>query len=236
MRVKLIANGSCPWERWTRRWGLSFVINDNILFDAFGDARVLMVNLHRFKVDIGKIEKVVVSHEHWDHVDGLKPFLTEKSGVGVYIPVKADAGVKTKIRLWGGSVIDVAGPVKIKEEVHLSGEIIGKYDGKNIPEQALVLETSKGLVVIAGCAHPGIADMVCRIKKDFGKNVSGVIGGFHLKERLLEDIGMEAARLKTAGVQMAVPLHCTGSKASKIFQQVFGPGCLLLQEGQEISF
>ena len=44
MKVRLLANGSRPWERWIRRWGLSFLIDDDILFDAFGDARVLMGN------------------------------------------------------------------------------------------------------------------------------------------------------------------------------------------------
>lgn len=65
MKVRLFANGSRPWERWIRRWGLSFLIDDDILFDAFGDARVLMGNLRRFNVDIEKIRCVVISHEHW---------------------------------------------------------------------------------------------------------------------------------------------------------------------------
>ena len=102
MKVRLIANGSRPWERWIRRWGLSFLIDDDILFDAFGDARMLMGNLRRFKVDIGKISQVVVSHEHWDHVEGLRSLLAQKPGLKIHLPHHADVVLKDKIRAWGG--------------------------------------------------------------------------------------------------------------------------------------
>lgn len=234
MKVRLIANGSRPWERWIRRWGLSFLIDDDILFDAFGDARVLMENLRRFKVDIGKISKVAVSHEHWDHVEGLRPLLAQKPGLKVYLPQHADVVLKDRVRTWGGEVVEVSGPVRLKDGAHVSGEIIGRYADKDMPEQAMVLETGKGLVLVAGCAHPGIMTIVNRVKKDFQKNVHGVIGGFHLKDRTVEEIGLEAARLKVAGVEMVVPLHCTGARAGKVFGQVFATGCLFLREGQEI--
>jgi 7,8-dihydropterin-6-yl-methyl-4-(beta-D-ribofuranosyl)aminobenzene 5'-phosphate synthase len=235
MKIRLIANGSQPWERWVRRWGLAFLIDEDILFDAFGDARVLMGNLCRFKVDLTKIRWVVISHDHWDHVDGLRLFLMKRPGMDVNVPNRADAEVKAKIRLWGGNVVDVVGSVQIKEGVYSSGEIIGKYDGKDMPEQSLVLETGKGLVVVAGCAHPGIVTIVNHVRKIFRSPVHGVIGGFHLKDHSVEDIGIEATRLKAAGVDMVVPLHCTGARAEKVFKQVFGAGCLLIQEGQEIT-
>ena len=235
MKLKLLANGSRPWERWIRRWGLSFLIDDDILFDAFGDARVLMGNLRRFKVDIGKIRQVVVSHEHWDHVEGLRPLLAQKPGLKIYLPHHADFVLKDKIRVWGGDVVEVSGSARLKDGVHVSGEIIGRYADKDMPEQAVVLETREGLVVIAGCAHPGIVTIVNSVKKAFRKPVHGVIGGFHLKNRTVEEIGLEAARLKAAGVDMVVPLHCTGARAEKVFKQVFGSGCLLAREGQEIT-
>jgi metal-dependent hydrolase (beta-lactamase superfamily II) len=51
----------------------------------------------------------------------------------------------------------------------------------------------------------------------------------------VEEIALEAARLKAAGVNMVVPLHCTGARAENVFRQVFGSCCLLPQEGQEIT-
>lgn len=235
MKITLIANGSRPWERWIRRWGLSFLIDNDILFDAFGDSRVLMGNLRRFKVDVSKIKYVVVSHEHWDHIEGLRPFLAQKPGLDIYLPIKADTSLKNKIRSWGGNILDVAESFKLKDGVHSSGEIIGEYSGKDMPEQSLVLETTKGLVVIAGCAHPGIMTIVNRVKKDFRKPVYGVIGGFHLKGYSTEGINIEAKRLKDAGVNMVVPLHCTGARAEKIFKQVFGSGYFLIREGHGVG-
>lgn len=235
MKVRLIANGSYSWERWIRRWGLSFLVDDDILFDAFGDARVLMGNLRRFKVDVGQIRQVVVSHEHWDHVEGLRPLLAQRPGIKVYLPHHADRVLKDNIRAWGGDVVEVGGAVRLKDGVHVSGEIVGRYADKDMAEQALVLETGKGLVVVAGCAHPGIVTIVQGISQAFSKPVYGVIGGFHLKNRTTEEIGVEAARLQAAGVDMVVPLHCTGARAEKIFQQVFGSGLILLREGQEIE-
>ncbi len=235
MKVRLLANGSRPWERWIRRWGLSFLIDDDVLFDVFGDARVLMGNLRRFRVDIGKIEHIVISHEHWDHVEGLRPLLVQKPGLKIYLPQHADVVLKDKIRAWGGVVVEADTFLRLKDGVHVSGEIIGRYAGKDMPEQAVVLETEKGLVVLAGCAHPGILTIVDQVKRSFHKPVHGVIGGFHLKDHSLRDIGSVVNGLKDAGVDMVGPLHCTGARAEKVFRQSFGKGCLLLREGQEIS-
>ncbi len=234
MKIKLIANGSQPWERWIRRWGLSFLIDDKILFDAFGDAQVLMGNLRRFKIDIGKIQHVVISHEHWDHVEGLRPLLAQKLGLKIYFPQHADAALKNKIRAWGGDVIDVSDSVRLNDCVHVSGEIIGRYADKDMPEQALVLETGKGLVVIAGCAHPGILTIVNGVSKTFKKSVYAVIGGFHLKDHSWQEISSVVDGLKGAGVEMVAPLHFTGARAEKIFRQSFRNGYFLLREGKEI--
>jgi len=236
MKIRLIANGSHPWERWIRRWGLSFLIEDDTLFDAFGAPHVLMENLRRFKVDISNIRQVAISHEHWDHVDGLRPLLGQKQGLKIYLPQHADIVIKNKIRAWGGDVIDVNKSIKLKEGVHLSGEIVGRYADKAMAEQALVLETNKGLLIVVGCAHPGVMKIISRVKKDFRKPVYGVMGGFHLKDRTIEDISVKAARLKAAGVKIVVPLHCTGARARKIFRQAFGSSCLFIREGQEITF
>jgi len=235
MKLLLLANGSHSWERWIKRWGLSFLIDDDIMFDAFGDVRVLMGNLSRFKVDVGRIEQVVVSHEHWDHVGGLYSLLAHKSGLKVYLPSHAMV-LKDKILAWGKQVVEVTVPVTLKDKVYLSGEIIGGYAKKQIAEQSLVLETQKGLVVVAGCAHPGIVEIVRHVKKVFQKSVYGIVGGFHFKDHSLKDINVEVNRLREAGIELVMPLHCTGARAVKVFQQVFGSGCVLLREGQETVF
>ena len=236
MKVKLIANGSRPWERWIRRWGLSFLVGDDILFDAFGDARVLMNNLRRFKVDVPKINHVVISHEHWDHIGGLRYLLSVHRGIKVYLPAHVSATFKEHVQAWGGDVVNVSGALRIKEGIHTTGEIMGHYAGQDMPEQGLVLETKQGLVLVAGCAHPGVVSMVQAVTEAFSKPVFGVMGGFHLKDHAVADITMEVTRLKAAGVRMVTPLHCTGARAVHVFRRAFGDGCQCLREGQEHCF
>ena len=65
MNIKLIAEGSRPWELWIRRWGVSFLIDDTILFDSFSSFEVLSKKLLKSNVDIGNIQAVVISHDHW---------------------------------------------------------------------------------------------------------------------------------------------------------------------------
>ena len=71
MKIKVIATGASKWERFIRRWGIAFLIGDDMLFDTFGDARVFMNNVRKFKIDLSKIKHIVISHDDWDHVTGL---------------------------------------------------------------------------------------------------------------------------------------------------------------------
>ena len=66
MKIKIIAIGSSKWERFIRRWGVSFLIGEDVLFDAFGDPGVLLNNMRKFNVDPTKIKHIVLSHDDWD--------------------------------------------------------------------------------------------------------------------------------------------------------------------------
>ena len=94
--------------------------------------------------------------------------------------------------------------------------------GVRIKEQALILRTPNGAVVITGCAHPGIANVVGKAKDLFKEDSGLVMGGFHLK-------GMTGAqnrdiirKLKQLGVGKIAPSHCTGEKATDLFRKAWG--------------
>jgi len=55
MKVKVIATGSSKWDRFTGRWGVSFLVGEDLLFDSFGDAKAFFGNMRKFGVDISKI-------------------------------------------------------------------------------------------------------------------------------------------------------------------------------------
>ena len=70
------------------------------------------------------------------------------------------------------------------QNVYLSGELVGTLAN----EQALILETSQGLVVIVGCSHPGIVSMLERVKQQRNREIYWVIGGFHLIDNQANDL------------------------------------------------
>ena len=145
-------------ERLATAWGFSCLVeglDETILFDTGGDGALLLSNMGTLAVDPEDVDDVVISHVHGDHVDGLSGFLRENQEVTVYLPQSFPASIKGSTRDAGADVVEVHGPVEICARVSSTGEL-----GSWIKEQSLMIETSQGLVVITGCAHPGIVDIV----------------------------------------------------------------------------
>jgi 7,8-dihydropterin-6-yl-methyl-4-(beta-D-ribofuranosyl)aminobenzene 5'-phosphate synthase len=84
MKIKIIATGSGRFERFIRRWGVSFLLGEDVLFDTFGDPQVFLKNMRKFKVDPGKVKHIILSHDHWDHISGLW-YLLPARGYTVYV-------------------------------------------------------------------------------------------------------------------------------------------------------
>jgi len=103
-----------------------------------------------------------------------------------------------------------------------------------IDEQALYVVLKKGLIVITGCAHPGIVNIVQHAKKSTGSKIYMVIGGFHLAGASLERIRKTMDQLKNLGVDRIAPLHCTGFEAMKNISDRF-VGFELMPAGSEIE-
>lgn len=95
-----------------------------------------------------------------------------------------------------------------------------KFDG--IPELSLALMTKDGLVVITGCSHSGVQEIVTAAKKFAKQDVNLVDGGFHMQPYDEPYIAGIAAKLKQLGVKRVAPAHCTGPVALKIFRKEFG--------------
>lgn len=96
----------------------------------------------------------------------------------------------------------------------------GMLEGK-IKEQSLVVDTEEGLIIVTGCSHPGIINIVRHVKKKLQKEIFLVIGGFHLYESSDKQVKDIIDELKGIGVKKVAPCHCTGEKAISIFQKAF---------------
>lgn len=191
----LYDNEACP--DFICGWGFSVLIEtgtENLLFDTGWDGTLLLKNMNKAGIDPASISKLVLSHQHWDHIGGLPEILCVNPEVIVYVPASFSENLKKEIKK-RAELIEVKEAVKISDNIWSTGEL-----GDKIKEQSLVLSTGKGSYVLTGCAHPGIDDIIdaalCRGK------IKGIIGGLHDSESFerLEEIELIAAG------------HCTSHK------------------------
>ena len=205
-------------------WGFSCLVETaghTILFDAGGDGEVLLSNMRELAVDPTTIDMVVLSHIHADHTGGLESFLQLNPKVTTYVPESFPASFQQAIKNCGADVKTVGAPMQLSGQVFSSGEMA---DG--IREQALIVDTGKGLIVITGCAHPGVANVVRKAKQFLNRDVYLIMGGFHLKGMTGSQIQGIINMLKEMGVRKVAPGHCTGELARNIFREAWGDNFL----------
>jgi 7,8-dihydropterin-6-yl-methyl-4-(beta-D-ribofuranosyl)aminobenzene 5'-phosphate synthase len=182
-------------------WGFAALIQgtgQNILFDTGGDGAVLLANMGGMGIDPDEVDVVFLSHIHGDHTRGLRSF-------------------RDSVRRAGARVVPVATATKLFDRVYSSGPI-----GHAPEEQALIIDTTEGLVVLTGCAHPGVVEIVRAAMNQHRKPVRLLVGGLHLfrqsERRILKTIG----ELKALGVVHVAPSHCTGERALALFRRAWG--------------
>ncbi|NPV06857.1 MAG: MBL fold metallo-hydrolase [Anaerolineae bacterium] len=215
-------------------WGFSCLIDYGghlLLFDTGGDSDALLSNMALLGLDPERIEAVVLSHIHSDHTGGLAGLLNRARGVTVYVPRSFPVGFKEQVRDADAQLVEVDGPRAIIPGVWSTGEV-----GEDIREQALVLESAEGLVVITGCAHPGIVRMVEQAKR-IGEDVAVhlVLGGFHLGSQSAGQIEGIVSAFRRLGVEKVAPSHCSGDTARALFAAEYGEDCILSGVGWSIA-
>jgi len=169
------------------------------------------------KIDPEKVDTVVLSHGHGDHVGGLSGILQYQHRVTVYLPRSFPKRFKEEVGLMGAEVEEVGGSVMIHPGVYTTGEL-----GGGVKEQSLVLKTCQGLVIITGCAHPGIVEIVAHVRKLFKENVYLLIGGFHLMDKSPKELRVIAKKLDELKVERIAPCHCSGDTTRGFFKEYYG--------------
>jgi len=157
-------------------WGFSCLIEgrEKVLFDTGDNGKKLIYNLGQLNIHPESVSKVVISHNHFDHTGGLKEFLKLNKTAEVFPPRSFSK------------------PTEICPGIYSTGAL-----GTFIKEQSLVINTEKGNVVITGCAHPGLENIIEK-SKVLGE-IYGVVGGFHGFSQLK----------KLHGINLIAPCHCT---------------------------
>jgi len=203
----------------TSSWGFGCVIrtpDKDILFDTGGDSTILLSNMDKMGIDPKDIDIVVISHIHGDHVGGLNGFLEKNGDVKVYIPSSFPDSIREKIKSYGAKCFDVKDSMKISDNIYTTGEM-----GTWIKEQSLILDTKEGLVVITGCAHPGVINIAKKAKQILHKKIYLFMGGFHLFNASKSELKSIIKGFRNLGIKKVAPSHCSGDRCRQLFKKEY---------------
>ncbi len=199
-----IAYDSEANEGYMAGWGFSALVSRGgrmVLFDCGWDGHMLRHNLGRMGVSFADIDKVVVSHAHWDHLSGLAEVLSEpvrSDDLEVFVPASFSENLKKEISR-RAKLREVDGPVEVLAGVVSTGQL-----GGPLMEQSLVIVDGGKGIVITGCAHPGLGVVLARAGEL--ARPSWLVGGLH---------GAKAAYLPP-DLERLVLCHCTRERQAMI--------------------
>lgn len=235
-------------SRFLAEHGLSYLIElngDKILFDA-GHSDVFLRNAQAMHIDLNAVRTVVLSHGHWDHGNGVK-FLEKKTLIahpGIFIKRYRKGGsVNIGLKMTSEQIkkkfdfVPAPTPFLVRPDLIFLGQVprLNDFESKTTPfvdeqncpdfvpdDSALAAISPKGLIIITGCSHSGICNIIEYAKRATGiDRVNTVIGGFHLKH---DDIQTQRTidYLKEQEIVNVFPSHCTEAPAMAAFYRHFG--------------
>ena len=190
MKITIVYDNTTTKKGMIEDWGWSCLIETeerNILFDTGGNGKILLENLVNLNIDPRSIDDIVISHPDFDHIGGLSTFLCSNQDAIVHLPISF-RGIR-----YPNEVKYYDKPTKIYENIFLTGELYKR-------EQSLAIKTEKGLILIIGCGHPGVREIIDSISK-FG-NIYAIIGGLH---------GFNEFEI-LQNIEKVCPSHCTKYK------------------------
>lgn len=192
MKLTIIYDNEVKKPELAADWGFSCLIElENappILFDTGTSGSILLHNMKELRIAPDAFGLIVISHLHGDHAGGLRTILELNKDAEIYLPASFIGTIP------GRKVVKVKNAAQIGENVFSTGELGGI-------EQSLAIKTNQGILVVAGCSHPGVGNILDAAAK-FGK-VYGIVGGFH---------GFSDFE-RLADLSLISPCHCTAYKS-----------------------
>src|SRR5438552_5488515 len=239
----------------SKDWGYAALVEyggKRILFDTGNNPDILAHNAKAKGIDLAKLDFVVMSHRHGDHMGGITYLLSvnpkvkiyaPKEGFGVYggdLPstfYRKDASLPPEQRYYDGAPPEImrfgaAWPganfqlvdktSEIAPGIHLIALVSDKPGTLELRELSLAINTAEGMVIIVGCSHPGIEKIV-EAATQINPRIHLVAGGFHLVVSKDEEIEKIVTALHdTYKVAYVAPGHCTGEPTFAAVKKAFG--------------
>ena len=274
LRVSTLSENTASIGEFLGEWGLSVLVEADttkILLDT-GATISAVHNAESLGINLSMIDKIVLSHGHYDHTGGLREMLRRmKKEIEIiahpdiwqakfsrrvgkpdkYIGIPYQ---KEELESLGAHFTLTKQPVEITQNIVTTGEIsmvteyetidsglFVKQDFRFEPDlvmddQAMIIKTEKGLVIILGCAHRGMINTIYQAQKITGINaIQAVIGGSHLMGNAEDRLWQSIAELKELGVKTLGLCHCTDLPVISVLAQEFGENFIFNKAGMCID-
>ena len=227
----LFDNYNYDYPKLKSLWGFSAYLKEQrLLFDTGSNGRVLLENMKALDVAIEEIEYLFISHSHWDHIGGLDSVLEINPNITLIVPESLSRHLIRDLRQLAKEVVIITDkPQRLFDDLYTTGLL-----GDEMPEQSLVIDGEKP-VIITGCGHFGIDNIVNRASQIIGKKIYLAVGGFHLMYRGEREILETILSLKKEGIEFVCPTHCSGDQAITMFAESFADHCIRGGIGADIT-
>jgi 7,8-dihydropterin-6-yl-methyl-4-(beta-D-ribofuranosyl)aminobenzene 5'-phosphate synthase len=219
--------------------GVSYLIKTDtatILFDVGmnaneNDPSPLQANMHRLGVTLDEVHTIVISHNHPDHVGGVKWWRANTLSLGnQQIDLTGKALFVPEAITYPGVTPTVANqPMTVAAGVAAVATIpfaevwqVALFRSRNA-EQALAINVAeKGVVIITGCGHQTLPKLIARTQALFDEPIVGIVGGLHFQNATAQQLEPYIRQLQALKVEViALSPHDSGEAARQAFRQAF---------------
>ncbi|MEA1994491.1 MAG: MBL fold metallo-hydrolase [Euryarchaeota archaeon] len=218
------------------------VFGKKILFDTSINKDILK-NARKLNIDLSSADYIVLSHGHWDHTEGLQ-YLTDIEAEVIAHPACFDKKYYEDVSIGAPFTMEEMEehfhvklskePYFLTEKIVFLGEIPRRTpfesqdplgyltNGDNdflLDDSALAIKSQKGLIVISGCSHAGICNIIIHAKKVCNEDrIHAVLGGFHLFDK--EKTNKTVKFLTEQDIGHIYPAHCLDTYAFSAFEKI----------------
>jgi 7,8-dihydropterin-6-yl-methyl-4-(beta-D-ribofuranosyl)aminobenzene 5'-phosphate synthase len=224
----------------------------NILFDTGNNAEIFAANVKATGVDLRKLDFVVISHRHADHTSGLTYLLSVNPTVKIYTPdepfglfgrgvpnefYRKDDSLPTDMRYFGGAppkqlsagspwphanFVPVSATTEVAPGIFLIPTTSQTPGTIELREVSLAIRSPEGLIVVDGCSHAGV-EQILEAATKIDPHIHILFGGLHLIKAPDAEIARIASSLHDQWkLDFIAPGHCTGEPSFAALQKAFG--------------